>query len=525
LEAYFLTLPIYLNVILLGVALYIVLRASHYLVDGSVHVAREFNISPLIIGATVVAMGTSSAELAVNLVVAIGGGDTSTIVGNILGSNLVNLGIELGVSALIVGAITVSQEVFEKDMPLFYAATGLLTALIIDGQIGRTDAILMLSLFVIAIFLIVQYARAKEAKSLLLVETTTMVEISHRSAAELTRRQALEAMVGGLVVLVLGSRLLVLNTTAVAAALNIPEYIIGLVIVGPGTSLPEIASSLQAARRGHAGLVLGTVFGSNLFNLLFGLGLPVLVRPLEINTSALTGFVYMNFINFSLLALLLLDVPILGRVKCINRVIGAYLTAAYLGFISYQVVVDALGHSFIDWLILCGTAAAGTAAVMGAWRFIHRNRRDAALADQDESVSKILCATRGGQSSQRAHQGAIELAQENCAEVLFLYVFDPTSLYEIATPIVINIEEQLRKVRRLLEDTALREAKKSGIYARAVIREGKVVEQIISVAITEVVDTIVLGSPVGSQSVAQMEKLLTMKSELEESTGVQVVIV
>jgi hypothetical protein len=400
-----------------------------------------------------------------------------------------------------------------------------LTALIIDGEISRTDAILMLALFIIAIFLIVQYARAKEEKSLLLIETTTMEEISHKSAAELTRRQAVLAMFGGLVVLVLGSRLLVMNTTAVAAALNVPEFIIGLVIVGPGTSLPEIASSLQAARRGHAGLVLGTVFGSNLFNLLFGLGLPVLVRPLTINDSALTGFIFMNFINFSMLALLLLDIPLLGRVKCINRVIGAYLAATYLGFICYQVVVDALGGSLGDWMLVCGVAAVSVAAFFGLRRVMRRSQVEQMAVSTGESVSKILCATRAGPSSYQAHQGAIRLAQQNCAELIFLYVFDPTSLYEIATPIVINIEQQLRKVRRLLEGTALREAEKSGVFARAVIREGKVAEQIISVAITEVVDTIVLGSPVGSRSATQLENLLSMKSELEESTGVQVVIV
>ncbi|MGD8605627.1 MAG: universal stress protein, partial [Anaerolineales bacterium] len=312
---------------------------------------------------------------------------------------------------------------------------------------------------------------------------------------------------------------------AVATALHIPEFIIGLVIVGPGTSLPEIASSLQAARRGHAGLVLGTVFGSNLFNLLFGLGLPVLVRPLEISDSALTGFIFMNFVNFSLLALLLLDVPFLGRVKCINRVIGGYLAATYLGFISYQVVVTALEAPLTLWLLLCSAAIGGVALVMGARRLIQRDRREVMVAEASESVRRILCATRGGPSSKRTHQGAIQLAQENCAELIFLYVFDPSSLYEIATPIVINIEEQLRKVRRLLENTALREARKSGVYARAVIREGKITEQITAVAITEVVDTIVLGSPVGTQSAAGMEKLQLMTAELEELTGVQVVIV
>ena len=271
--------------------------------------------------------------------------------------------------------------------------------------------------------------------------------------------------------------------------------------------------------------MLGTVFGSNLFNLLFGLGLPVLVRPLEINANALTGFIFMNFVNFSLLALLLMDVPLLGRVKCINRVIGGYLAASYLGFISYQVVVDALDASVIQWLLLCAAFAAGSVVAVGLVRLMRRGQGDLLTVEASDSVRRILCATRGGPSSQRTHQGAIKLAQENCAEVVFLYVFDPTSLYEIATPIVINIEEQLRKVRRLLERTALREARKSGVYARAVIREGKIAEQIRDVAITEIVDTIVLGSPVGAQSAAGLGKLQAMKAELEESTGVHVLIV
>jgi cation:H+ antiporter len=524
LEAFFFGLPPAINLLLIVIALYIVTRASHYLVDGAVHIAHEFKISPLVIGATVVAVGTSSAELAVNLVVVTSGADTSVVAGNILGSNLINLGIELGVSALIAGVIAVPREAFEKDIPLYFAATGLVTALIFDQQIGRVEAVLMLVLFIVALRLIMQYARAKRERSILIVEISEIETISHPDALHLSVPQALLALFGGLAVLVLASRLLVLNTSALGVMLGIPDFIIGLVIIGPGTSLPEIASSIQAARRGHADLVLGTAFGSNKFNLLFGLGLPALIRPLAIGDAAVLSFIFLNVLNVGLLALVLLDAPWLGKVRSVTRVIGAFLVSTYLGFISYQTVIAANG-TFVTWLVGYGIGVLIVGAGFGGWRAAQRLRMRKGWGRQPaEKRACILCATRGGETSQPMHQFAIQLAKERDADLLFLYVFDRQVLQSIATPIVVNVESQIQHMLAYLQSTAQTQARQAGVSADVIIRTGDLLTQIVDVARMKLTSLIILGSPSGKASRFKQKAWLEFIKDIEAATGSSVLI-
>lgn len=519
LEAFFFDLPPAINLLFIIIALFIVTRASHYLVDGAVHVAHEFNISPLVIGATVVAIGTSSAELAVNLVVVISGADTSVVAGNILGSNLINLGIELGVSAIIAGVIAVPREAFEKDIPLYFAATGLVTALIFDQRIGRVEAVFMLVLFLVALRLIVQYARARRERSILIVEVSEIETISHPEAQHLTTTQALLALFGGLVMLIVASRLLVLNTSALGMALGIPEFIIGLVIVGPGTSLPEIASSIQAARRGHSDLVLGTAFGSNLFNLLFGLGLPALIRPLAIGEMAILSFIFLNAVNIGLLALLLLDAPWLGKVRSVTRAIGAFLVCSYLGFISYQTVIATNG-TFMTWLVGYGTGILIAAGAFGGWQVVRRLRAQKGQVKQpQEKQVRILCVTRGGEASKPTHQFAIQLAKERDAELLFLYVFDRQVLQSIVTPIVINVESQIEHMLAYLQSTAQDQARQAGVSADVIIRTGNLLTQIVDVAHTKLISLIILGCPGGDASRFKQQSWLAFINDIEAATG------
>lgn len=523
-ENFFLSLPLSVNLLLIIGSLYIITRASHYLVDGAVFFARAWDVSPLIIGATVVAMGTSSTELAVNLVIVLGGGDTSTVVGNILGSNLVNLGIELGVSVLIAGIILVPRDALEKDIPLYLAATGMVTALVFDGRIGRMEAVLMLAAFVLAVSLILQYARAKNRKSVLLVEVTGIEAISHPTAVNLTRGQAMLALFGGIAVLVLASRLLILNTSKLAAMLRIPEFIIGLVIIGPGTSLPEIASSIQAARRGHADLVLGTAFGSNLFNLLFGLGLPALIRPLVIGDSAILSFVFMNIINISLITLLLLDTKWLAGTRIINRTIGAFLIATYVGFISYQVII-ASGGTVGRWLEISALMILIVALIL-AGRIGIRAIKSRTFTRSELQIpnSTIICATRGGKDSQPTHERAIKIAKEQGAEIIFLYVFDQGKLHGVATPIVINVEAQMKHMLGFLQQTAQAQARQAGVSARIIVRPGSIREQIKDVTINEQVNLIIMGNPAERSSLFKREALQAIADKIEESTGVEVLV-
>ncbi|HEY44072.1 MAG TPA: universal stress protein [Anaerolineae bacterium] len=522
LEGLFIGLPLSINVLFILIALYLVTRAAHYLVDGAVSIAHEYRISPLIIGATVVAMGTTSAENTVNLVIVLTGGDPSTVIGNLLGSNLVNFGIELGVSAMIAGIILVPRGAFEKDIPLYFATVGLITAFASDGQIGRSEAVLGLVIFLAAFGLIIQYARSRRGSSVLLVEAEEIEAISHPTAKRLTRRQAFLMLFGGLVVLVLSSRFLILNTTVVAFALGIPEFIIGLVIIGPGTSMPEIASSIQAARRGHPGLVLGTAFGSCLFNLSLGLGLPAIIRPLPVGETAILSLVFINVVNLSLLALLLLDHRWVGRARTITQVTGAYLVITYLGFISY-LVVDAAGGSFESWwkAFALIVAVVGFVLVVRKVARIFTSTRAARERGQTER-KRILCATRGGQASQPTHLKAIEIALERSAELIFLYVFDQQAIQSVATPIVINISSQMDHMQAFLQKTAQRQAVQAGVKARVLVRAGSLREQIQTIAQEEQVDLVVMGNPSEKSSLFKREALRVLADEIEAETGIQV---
>ncbi|MBN2303083.1 MAG: calcium/sodium antiporter [Anaerolineae bacterium] len=517
LEKFFLDLPLAGNVLLVGLSLYFVIRSSHVMVDGAVGIAHEFNISSLVIGATVVAVGTSAAELAINLVVVLSGDDTAAVVGNILGSNLVNFGIGLGVPALIAGLIVVPRTAMEREIPLYLAATGLMTAFVHNGEISRVEAVLMLALFIVALWLIVQYARVKESGSVLLVEMRTVEEIAHPTAHEKTRRAAMIALFGGLAALVLASRLLIFNTAAVAEALSIPEFVIGLVIIGPGTSMPEIATALQAVRRGHPDLVLGMAFGSNLFNLLFGLGLPALITPLVIEESAILGFTFMDVVNLTLLALLLLDFAWLGWARTINRVVGAYLLLSYLGYILYE-IINAAGGTTNTWAAISAPLLAASLLVWFAGRGVITRRR----GDLPSVYGTILVATRGGRDSQSTHARAIELAKERRAEVVFLYVFDPDVLRQVATPIVINVEAQIEHMLAYLQRTAQEEARRAGVPARVIVRTGSLRDQLQVVAQEEEVSLIVVGKPREQSTQIGLKALEAFMDEIEQVTGITV---
>ncbi len=515
-EAFFLDLPLALNLLLVFAALYIVIRSSHYLIDGAVQIAHEFNVSPLVIGATVVAVGTSAAELAVNMAIVLGHGDTTAVVGNILGSNLVNFGIGLGVPALIAGIIAVPRDAFERDIPLYLAATGLLTAFVHDDLISQLEGGVMLIMFLVAIGLIVQYATSKQKGNVLLVEVSEVEAIAHPGAHDMTRRQALIALFGGLIMLIVASRLLIFNTAAVAEALSIPEFVIGLVIVGPGTSLPEIASAVQAARRRQADLVIGMAFGSNLFNLLFGLGLPALIEPLTIETTAVASFTFMDVTNLSLAAILLLDFEWLGRARTINRVVGMYLVLTYLGFIAYE-VIHAAGGGTAEWVLAMIITCAASGLSYAAWQW-----RAGRTKGAPSPTRRILCATRGGQASQPTHAHAIQLAQELNAELIFLYVFDQRVLQQVATPIVIDEDAQIEHMLDFLRTTAQEQAQQAGVHTRVIVRAGRLRDELKGVAQSEHVSLIVLGSPAGSASRFQVAAMLDLVSEIEEATGIEV---
>lgn len=262
------------------VALY---YGAEWLVRGSSRIARGLGISSLIVGLTVVAFGTSAPELVVSLVAAVQDRPDVTV-GNILGSNILNILGILGISALI-RPLTVQMALLLRETPLMIAATLLIPVVAWDGMVGRIDGFILLILFAGYIYLMVKLAR-REAPA---------IEEEFRGFEEHTGRGGplgfrwgdVGVSLAGMAGLVLGARLLVESAVFFAEVAGVSELVVGLTVVAVGTSLPEMATSLVAGIRREADIAIGNLVGSNIFNSLIILGAAALVKPLRVDPALL----------------------------------------------------------------------------------------------------------------------------------------------------------------------------------------------------------------------------------------------
>jgi cation:H+ antiporter len=257
---------------ILGLALLI--AGAELLVRGASRLAAAVGLSPLIIGLTIVALGTSSPELAVAVSSSLSG-QSDLVVGNVIGSNIFNILLILGIGAVIAPLI-VSQRLVRLDVPLVIGVSVLMLVLALDGKIGQLEGGLLFAGIVAYIFFAVRQGRRESAK--------VQQEYQHEFGAQkrLGGKQFLlqaAMVVGGLVALVVGSGWLVDSAVVIARALGLSELIIGLTIVAIGTSSPEIATSVIASLRGETDIAVGNAVGSNLFNILAVLGLAAIVSP------------------------------------------------------------------------------------------------------------------------------------------------------------------------------------------------------------------------------------------------------
>ena len=246
-----------------------VLWGADRLTEGAVAVAERFKVPQLIIGLTIVAIGTSMPEFTVSLLAAIKG-TPDLAVGNVVGSNIFNaLGI-VGITAMI-APMTILPVTVRKDLPFALVASFMLVVLALNSEISRFDSFVMFALFVI--FMVLTLRGAKEEPG---------GETDMPAASPMPMWKALLFLGLGLAGLIVGSNFFVEGASAVAASLGVSQAVIGLTIVAIGTSLPELATSVVAARKGNSGIAIGNVIGSNVFNILFILGLTGLISPMQI---------------------------------------------------------------------------------------------------------------------------------------------------------------------------------------------------------------------------------------------------
>lgn len=287
-------------------------------VDGAAAVARYLGMAPLLVGMLVIGFGTSTPELVVSAFAA--AGDAPGIaLGNALGSNVVNIGLILGVTALVT-PILVHRGVLRRELPVLLGVTVVAGALMLDGELSRLDAAALAGLLVAVVGWSIWQSRIGPDDALARdVEAET-------ASLHLTRRAAWRWLVVGLVLLVASSRLLVWGAVGIAERLGWSDLVIGLTVVALGTSAPELASSVAAARKGENDLALGNIIGSNVFNTLGVIGLAGLIAPATVSPQLITRDLPVLVALTVVLVVFAMGAPGKGR---INRVEGGLLVAAF----------------------------------------------------------------------------------------------------------------------------------------------------------------------------------------------------
>ena len=291
-------------------------------VVGASAIAYNLKVSPLIIGLTIVGLGTSSPEILVSMV-ASWQGNSGLAVGNALGSNIINMGLILGVSALII-PLKVHSSIIKRELPVLLLVMVITLLLLLDGTLGRLDGIIMLTGMALFMIWLIRIGKTPPP-----AEDPMSDEFADEMPTDMGMgRAVLWLIVGGLCLLG-SSRLLVWGAVSVAESMGISDLVIGLTVVALGTSLPELAACVMSALKNEHDIALGNVIGSNIFNLLAVLGLPGLINPGAIDAEVLTrDFPVMVGLT---LALFVMAFGFRGPGR-INRFEGALLVAGFCGY-------------------------------------------------------------------------------------------------------------------------------------------------------------------------------------------------
>lgn len=308
--------------IVLGTAL--LLWSAGLFVSGAAALSSRLGVPPLVVGMVVVGFGTSAPEIVVSILAAVQG-NPGLAFGNAYGSNITNIALILGVTALI-SPIVVASQVVRKELPILLGVTALAVVQMWDLELSRADAWVLMLVFGGVMVWTVWLA-------LKVPDERMSDEISKELAAHtMSLGRSILCLVAGLVLLVVSSRALVYGAVEIAHSLGVSDLVIGLTVVAVGTSLPELASSVVAARRGEHDLAVGNVIGSNLFNTLVVVGIAGVIQPIEAEPLLLSRDLLVMSVLTVMLFVMSLGIKRQGR---INRVEGLTLLVAYVGYTSY----------------------------------------------------------------------------------------------------------------------------------------------------------------------------------------------
>jgi cation:H+ antiporter len=314
---------------LFAVGFVLLIKGADLLVEGASSIAKKLKISSIVIGLTIVAFGTSAPEFIVNIFAA-AKGNTEIAIGNILGSNIANIFLILGISAMIYPLLAKKNTVL-KEIPLSLLAAVVIGLMandaLIDGQgfsaITRIDGFILLGFF--AIFLYYTFGITKSSDDLAEPEQIKI----------LTYTKSILFILGGLLGLVLGGKWIVDGAIKIAEIFGVSQSLIGLTVVAVGTSLPELATSAMAAYRKQSDIAIGNVVGSNIFNIFWILGFSAVIRPLPFNPAS-----NRDILMAILASLVLFLVMFVGKKRVVERWQGALMVFIYVGYVAFLVVTS-----------------------------------------------------------------------------------------------------------------------------------------------------------------------------------------
>ena len=301
-------MEVILSAVLLLIGLVMLCFGGNWLVNGGIGIAKKFRISNLIIGMTIVAFGTSSPELAASIAAA--GDHSAIILGNIVGSNIANVGMVIGVAAIL-APLAIQKSVLRKEIPIMLGVAALLVLLSIDGELSQYDGILFL--IGLGIFVVYTFRSALKQREKSKDDTNSGKNNVYLKSI---------GLIGiGIILLYIGAILTVDNAVVIASEFGLSETIIGLTVIAIGTSLPELITSIIAIRKGHTDIGIGNIIGSNIYNILMIMGVGAALGGVLITADIYVDYAIMIIFSLSLLIGL--------KTKIINRTMGIILAAGY----------------------------------------------------------------------------------------------------------------------------------------------------------------------------------------------------
>ncbi|ACH65513.1 calcium/sodium antiporter [Aliivibrio fischeri] len=309
--------------LLLIVGLSLLVWGADKLVFGSAALARNYGISPLVIGMTILAMGSSAPEMMVSAAAALDG-KTDTAVGNVIGSNIANIALILGITALI-KPLAISSAIIRRELPLMLMVTLLAGGIMFNNYLGFYEGLLLIGLFACFIIAMLYISKNEQQNGDILLE-----EQESEIPEGVANGKALFWVVVGLILLPVGANMLIDNAVVIAKYFGMSDLVIGLTIIALGTSLPELAASVAGVLKGEDDMAAGNIIGSNVFNILAVMGIPALINPSEISPD-LMGRDFYVMLGVSILLLIMA----LGKSRSINRIEGGILVTCFCVYQGY----------------------------------------------------------------------------------------------------------------------------------------------------------------------------------------------